>query len=34
VVSRRLMVLTRDTPTAPALARFLATVRDQAGRLD
>jgi len=33
VVSRRLMVLTRDTPTAPALAAFLATVRDQADRL-
>jgi len=33
VVSRRLVVLTRDTPTAPALAAFLATVRDQADRL-
>jgi DNA-binding transcriptional LysR family regulator len=33
VVSRRLMVLTRDTLTAPALTTFLATVRAQASRL-
>jgi DNA-binding transcriptional LysR family regulator len=33
VVSRRLMVLTRDTLTAPALTTFLAMVRAQASRL-
>ncbi|NYJ04592.1 LysR family transcriptional regulator [Petropleomorpha daqingensis] len=34
VVSRRLMVLTRDSPTAPALGAFLATVRDRARLLE
>jgi DNA-binding transcriptional LysR family regulator len=34
VVGRRLMLLTRDRPTAPALTTFLAAVRDQARRLD
>ena len=33
VIGRRLMVLTRDQPTAPALASFLSAVTDQARRL-
>ena len=31
-VRRRLMVITRDSPAAPALAAFLAAIRDQACR--
>jgi hypothetical protein len=31
-VRRRLMVITRDSPAAPALGAFLAAVRDQAAR--
>jgi DNA-binding transcriptional LysR family regulator len=34
VITRRLVVITRDSPTAPALDTFLAAVRDQAHRLD
>jgi DNA-binding transcriptional LysR family regulator len=34
VISRRLVVITRDGPVAPALGTFLAAVRDQAQRLD
>ena len=33
-IRRRLMVITRNNPAAPALSTFLATVRDQAHRLD
>jgi hypothetical protein len=33
VIGRRLMVLTRDQPTAPALNTLLAAVTDQAHRL-
>jgi DNA-binding transcriptional LysR family regulator len=32
-ISRRLMIITRDSPTAPALSTFLAAVREQAHRL-
>jgi DNA-binding transcriptional LysR family regulator len=32
-ITRRLMVITRDTPTAPALATFLTAVRTQARQL-
>jgi DNA-binding transcriptional LysR family regulator len=32
-VTRRLMVITRDSPTAPALTTFLSAVREQARRL-
>jgi DNA-binding transcriptional LysR family regulator len=32
-VSRRLMLITRDSPTAPALGAFLTTIREQARRL-
>ena len=34
VVGRRLMLLTRDRPAAPALKTFLAAAREQAYRLD
>jgi DNA-binding transcriptional LysR family regulator len=34
LISRRLVVITRDSPTAPALDTFLSAVRDQARRLD
>jgi hypothetical protein len=33
VINRRLMVLTRDSPTAPALATFLTAVTEQAHQL-
>jgi DNA-binding transcriptional LysR family regulator len=33
VINRRLMVLTRDSPTAPALGTFLAAITEQAHRL-
>jgi DNA-binding transcriptional LysR family regulator len=33
VISRRLMTIVRDGPTAPAVSTFLAAVRDQADRL-
>jgi hypothetical protein len=29
-ITRRLMIITRDSPTAPALDTFLTTVREQA----
>jgi DNA-binding transcriptional LysR family regulator len=34
VIRRRLMIVTRDSPTAPALDTYLAAVRDQVHRLD
>src|SRR5918911_321139 len=34
VISRRLVLVTRDSPVAPALGTFLAAVREQAQRLD
>jgi hypothetical protein len=34
IVSCRLVVVTRDSPTAPALGTFLAALRDQAHRFD
>ena len=33
-VGRRLVIVTRDTPSAPALATFLTAVQEQARRLD
>jgi DNA-binding transcriptional LysR family regulator len=33
-VGRRLVIVTRDTPSAPALATFLTAVHEQARRLD
>jgi hypothetical protein len=32
-ITRRLMIITRDSPTAPALSTFLTAVRDQARQL-
>jgi len=32
-ITRRLMIITRDSPTAPAVDAFLTTVRDQARRI-
>jgi len=34
IVSCRLVVVTQDSPTAPALGTFLAALRDQAHRFD
>ena len=32
-ITRRLIIITRDSPTAPAVDAFLTTVRDQARRI-